>query len=34
MGIFSGSGVGKSTILSMMARHTAADTNVVGLIGE
>ena len=34
MGIFAGSGVGKSTILSMMARHTSADTSVVGLIGE
>jgi len=34
MGIFAGSGVGKSTLLSMMARHTAADTSVVGLIGE
>jgi len=34
MGIFSGSGVGKSTILSMMARHTVADTSVIGLIGE
>jgi flagellum-specific ATP synthase len=34
MGVFSGSGVGKSTILSMMARHTAADTSVIGLIGE
>jgi flagellum-specific ATP synthase len=34
MGIFAGSGVGKSTILSMMARHTEADTSVIGLIGE
>ncbi len=34
MGIFYGSVVGKSTILSMMARHTAADTSVAGLIGE
>ena len=34
MGIFAGSGVGKSTILSMMARHTGADTSVIGLIGE
>lgn len=32
--IFSGSGVGKSTLLGMIARHTAADVNVVGLIGE
>jgi flagellum-specific ATP synthase len=34
MGIFAGSGVGKSSILSMMARHTSADVSVVGLIGE
>ncbi len=34
MGIFAGSGVGKSTLLSMMARHTAAEVNVIGLIGE
>jgi flagellum-specific ATP synthase len=34
MGIFSGSGVGKSTLLSMMARYTAADVTVIGLIGE
>ncbi|MBI4183122.1 MAG: flagellar protein export ATPase FliI [Proteobacteria bacterium] len=34
MGIFSGSGVGKSTLLSMMARHTACDVSVIGLIGE
>ena len=34
MGIFAGSGVGKSSILSMMARHTVADVSVVGLIGE
>ncbi len=32
--IFSGSGVGKSTLLGMVARHTAAPVNVVGLIGE
>lgn len=32
--IFSGSGVGKSTLLGMIARHTAAQVNVVGLIGE
>ena len=34
MGIFSGSGVGKSTLLSMMTRHTDAKVSVVGLIGE
>jgi len=32
--IFSGSGVGKSTLLGMIARHTTAQVNVVGLIGE
>ncbi len=34
MGIFAGSGVGKSTLMSMMARHTDADAIVIGLIGE
>ena len=34
MGIFAGSGVGKSTIISMMARHTTAQVNVLGLVGE
>ena len=34
MGIFGGSGVGKSTLLGMMARHTSADVNVIALIGE
>jgi flagellum-specific ATP synthase len=34
MGIFAGSGVGKSSLLSMMARYTAADVTVIGLIGE
>ncbi|WP_320169208.1 FliI/YscN family ATPase [Maridesulfovibrio sp.] len=34
MGIMAGSGVGKSTLLSMMARYTVADVNVIGLIGE
>lgn len=34
VGIFAGSGVGKSTLLGMIARNTAADINVIGLIGE
>jgi flagellum-specific ATP synthase len=34
MGIFAGSGVGKSVLLSMMARNVAADISVIGLIGE
>ncbi len=34
MGIFSGSGVGKSVALGMMARYTSADVNVIALIGE
>ena len=34
VGIFAGSGVGKSTLLGMMARHVRADVVVVGLIGE
>ncbi|HYA14576.1 MAG TPA: flagellar protein export ATPase FliI [Syntrophales bacterium] len=34
MGIFSGSGVGKSVLLGMMAKNTRADVNVIGLIGE
>ncbi|MBV8976568.1 MAG: flagellar protein export ATPase FliI [Alphaproteobacteria bacterium] len=34
MGIFSGSGVGKSTLLAMLARNTEADAIVIGLIGE
>ncbi len=32
--IMAGSGVGKSTLLGMMARHTRADVNVIALIGE
>ena len=34
LGIFSGSGVGKSVLLGMIARHTSADLNVIALIGE
>jgi flagellum-specific ATP synthase len=34
MGIFAGSGVGKSVLLSMLARYTASDVIVIGLIGE
>lgn len=34
MGIFSGSGVGKSTLLGMMLRNVEADVNVVALVGE
>ncbi|GJD77543.1 flagellar protein export ATPase FliI [Methylobacterium gregans] len=34
MGIFAGSGVGKSVLLSMLARYTAADVAVIGLVGE
>jgi flagellum-specific ATP synthase len=34
MGIFAGSGVGKSVLLSMLARNTACDVSVIGLIGE
>jgi flagellum-specific ATP synthase len=34
LGIFSGSGVGKSVLLSMLARNVVADVTVIGLIGE
>ena len=34
MGIFAGSGVGKSVLLSMLARNAAADIAVIGLVGE
>jgi len=34
MGIFSGTGVGKSTLMGMIARNVKADINVIGLVGE
>jgi flagellum-specific ATP synthase len=34
MGIFAGSGVGKSILMSMLAKYSQADVNVIGLIGE
>jgi flagellum-specific ATP synthase len=34
LGLFAGSGVGKSVLLGMMARYTSADVTVVGLVGE
>ena len=34
MGIFAGSGVGKSVLLSMLARNSKADVSVIGLVGE
>lgn len=34
LGIFAGSGVGKSSLLAMMARNTAADVTCIGLVGE
>ena len=34
MGVFSGSGLGKSVLLSMLARNVSADVSVIGLVGE
>ena len=34
IGIMAGSGVGKSTLLGMVARHSTSDVNVIGLVGE
>ncbi|MCD6119608.1 FliI/YscN family ATPase [bacterium] len=34
LGVFSGSGVGKSTLFGMIARNSSADINIIGLIGE
>lgn len=34
MGVFAGSGVGKSILMSMLARYSTADVNVIGLVGE
>jgi flagellum-specific ATP synthase len=34
MGIFAGSGVGKSSLMSMLARYTSAQVSVIGLVGE
>ena len=34
VGVFASPGVGKSTLLAMMAKHTAADVSVIGLVGE
>ena len=34
VGIFAGSGVGKSTLMGMVSRNSSADVNVIGLIGE
>jgi flagellum-specific ATP synthase len=34
LGLFSGSGIGKSSLLAMLARHTACDVAVLALVGE
>jgi FliI/YscN family ATPase len=34
LGIFAGSGVGKSSLMAMIARHAAADVNVIAIVGE
>ena len=34
VGVFAGAGMGKSTLLGMMAKHTAADVSVIALVGE
>jgi flagellum-specific ATP synthase len=34
LGIFAGSGVGKSVLMSMLARHAASDVAIIGLVGE
>ncbi len=34
IGVFGGSGIGKSTLIGMMARYTSADVNVISLVGE
>ncbi len=34
IGIFAGSGVGKSTVMAMIARHASSDVNVIALVGE
>jgi flagellum-specific ATP synthase len=34
LGIFAGSGVGKSILMSMLARYSQADVNIIGLVGE
>ncbi|MFN8638386.1 MAG: FliI/YscN family ATPase [Dehalococcoidia bacterium] len=34
IGVFAGSGVGKSTVMAMIARHASSDVNVIALVGE